>query len=133
MSIKAIFNVNPNLKVEADCSGPKGVFKFAAAVSDILGIRACGNCQSPDLKPVYRKPKGFDYYSLKCNSCGHELRFGQAKETGDLFPKGWSPPYRKEDAAQSYTDEYDAQDEPNNAPPLRRGNSPVSSGEDIAF
>ena len=39
----------------------------------------------------------FDYYSLRCSSCGAELAFGQRKD-GGLFPR------RKDDAGNYLED-----------------------------
>lgn len=140
MSMRASFQVNPNLKVEADCRDMKGIFKFAGMVGDLLGVDKCGNCGHPNISPQYRKTKeGWEYYSLKCDSCGHELKFGQAQADGSLFPKmkdgkdGWVPPFRpqkQDDDGEAYSDEHDNQD---SAPPMRRQASPVSSGDDIEF
>lgn len=61
----------------------------------------CGNqqCGGTDLALKHRKAKEFDFYSLKCHSCGQELRFGQTKVGDKLFPKRWEKPqYADRDA-----------------------------------
>lgn len=90
------FAINDRLRVEADVQDVKAAFRFMAKTQDVLGVTECGNCGSHDLKYDYRQPQGYEYYSVKCKSCGHELKFGQARESGDLFQKGWEPPYKKE-------------------------------------
>lgn len=53
----------------------------------------CNNCKGTDLRFQYRHPKGFEYASIKCNACQYELKFGQTKDSGTLFAKGWEEPY----------------------------------------
>lgn len=68
---------------------PKDAFKFIASCDEIFGHEKCGKCGKANLHPRYRNPGGYDYFSLECQDCHAELKFGQAKETGRLFPKAW--------------------------------------------
>jgi len=57
----------------------------------------CGNCDSKVLSITHRTPKGYDFYSVTCYKCGHQLTYGQLKdEKGKLFAKKWEPPYQGE-------------------------------------
>ena len=47
----------------------------------------CGKCDSPNIELSYRKPKGYDYYGLRCAECNASINFGQAKEGGNFFIK----------------------------------------------
>lgn len=53
----------------------------------------CGNCGSRELKVVYRQPQGYEYGQINCLQCKHELKFGQHKENGTMYAKGWAPHY----------------------------------------
>jgi len=86
--------------IEAD--GLKALFMasgFFAAIPT-----KCGNCDSDDLTLDGKKNAGYDFYSVLCRKCRHELKFGQRKEDGGLYLKlddGWQPPYKKGDGGGS--------------------------------
>lgn len=86
----------PNLKL---------AFMFRAKCDELFGITACGNCGHTDLKWKCRTARSkedgsvYTYYSVECQSCGHELKFSVRKLPGEpLYPKGWEPPYKPKDA-----------------------------------
>ena len=76
---------------------------------------SCGNCDSKEIGFSHQRPQNqYDYYQMKCKSCGWEFKFGMRKDDGGLFPKpsdnkakhGWQAPYsggqgRDEDEDQS--------------------------------
>lgn len=74
--------------------------------TELLGQlpQSCGGCNGTSIRPAYSKTgDGFEFYYLKCNSCGHEFRLGQRKSDQGLFPNfspegahknGWKPPFK---------------------------------------
>lgn len=88
------YQVNDRTAIDIDVKDIKTVFSFLSYADSVFGVKRCGNCDSDDLSFVHRQPQGYDYYSVKCNSCKHELKFGQQKEGGKLFPKGWEEGYQ---------------------------------------
>ena len=87
------FDVGSKCRLAVDVKDVKQAFEFISYAESVFGVDRCGNCQSGNLKLVHRQPQGYDYYSVACKDCLHELKFGQQKESGRLFPKGWEPPY----------------------------------------
>lgn len=87
------FKVNENCRLSVDVSDVKQAFQFIAYAESVFKVDRCGNCESGNLRLAHRQPQGFDYYSIECQDCKHEFKFGTVKETGQLFPKGWEPPY----------------------------------------
>lgn len=84
-----------HITIEAD--GLKPLFMASGFFAEIPPN--CGNCESDDLMLAGKKNAGFDFFSVLCRKCRHELKFGQRKEDGGLFLKlddGWVPPYKKE-------------------------------------
>lgn len=59
-------------------------FKAIWAKASFFGDfpKACGKCDSLDIVPMQKSPKGNDYYGLKCKACGSEFTFHQRKEGG---------------------------------------------------
>ena len=106
MNIK--IQVNEHCTLECDAADPKVAFQKIAYLQSIFGVKKCGNCGSTNLRLQHRKAQGkYDYYSVVCDDCGHELKFGQQEATGQLFPKKWEPPFRKQ---QSQSDDDYSQD-----------------------
>lgn len=91
------YEVNDRTSIDIEVKDVKTAFSFLSYADSVFGTKHCGNCDSTDLSLVHRQPQGYDYYSVKCNSCKHELKFGQQKEGGKLFPKGWEEPYYNEE------------------------------------
>ena len=87
------FDVGSKCHLTADVKDVKQAFEFIAYSETVFGVDRCGNCESANLQLTHRQPQGYDYYSVLCKDCHHELKFGQVKETKRLFPKGWEPPY----------------------------------------
>jgi len=69
-------------------------FKTAHFFSEIPDV--CKHCKSTNLRFLYRQPQGYEYASIMCNDCQHELKFGQYKDTKGLFAKGWEPPHQED-------------------------------------
>lgn len=42
----------------------------------------CNNCDSGNIGLMFKRPKGNEYYGLRCNACTAELTFHQRKEGG---------------------------------------------------
>lgn len=77
----------------------------------------CGNCQSKEIGFVHSTPSGYEYFMMKCRSCGYEFKFGIRKEDHKLFPKpeknntgGWVAPF------QGGNDDYEDRPAPRQAP-----------------
>ena len=87
------YAVNDRTKIDIELKDIKQCFSFLSYADSVFGVKCCGNCESKNLSFCHRQPQGYDYYSVKCNDCKHELKFGQQKEGGKLFPKGWEEPY----------------------------------------
>ena len=96
MAIKVKYNVNENCTLEFEGKDMKHCFVFMSYAGDLFGQKRCGNCDSEHLRPVHRTPKGYEYYSVRCDDCRFELKFGQQKDGGRLFPKGWEPPFESD-------------------------------------
>jgi hypothetical protein len=82
-----------HVSIEAD--GLKALFMASGFFADIP--TTCGNCNSDDLMLAGKKNAGFDFYSVLCRKCRHELKFGQRKEDGGLWLKledGWCAPFQ---------------------------------------
>lgn len=97
--------VSPNgrLKLGFDCSGVKQLIKNLSQVTELLeGDSECGQCGSKTISLEHRNAQGFDFYGMRCHSCGGTLSFGQHKEGDTLFVKrdagqnGWIPRYTRE-------------------------------------
>lgn len=73
------------VSVEAD--NIKKAVKELSPYYDVMGETNCGQCQSEDLALMHRNAKGYDFYHLRCLSCGAQLDFGQHQEHETLFPK----------------------------------------------
>lgn len=106
--MKVTYDAGANCAMEVEVKSLEQAFQFMAYADDVFGIKKCGNCGSPHLTRKHRQPKGYDYYSVECDDCRHEMKFGKTKEGGKLYPKGWEPPYKdqpqKETSQQNDTD-----------------------------
>jgi hypothetical protein len=92
--MKLKYQVSEKFAIEHTVEDSKGAFQFLSECGTMFGVTECGNCGSSNLEHVYRTPQGYEYYSIKCKDCKHELKFGMQKEGGSLFPKGWTEPYQ---------------------------------------
>lgn len=77
---------NP-IQIEGEVADLKGLIQALSAFEGMPA--ACPYCKGTNLWPSFRTPKGFTYFSIRCQGCDAEYKFGQAKEGGRLFPKGW--------------------------------------------
>ncbi len=66
----------------------KAFFKQVSALRG-LSVPKCRICDSTSLWVNFRHVDGFDYYSVRCNACQGEFKFGQLKDNSGLFPKSW--------------------------------------------
>lgn len=131
------YNINADCKLDAEVKDIKTCFAFVAYVQSVFGTKRCGNCESPNLAFCHRTPQGYEYYSVQCRDCQHELKFGQQKDSGRLFPKGWGMPYG--DARDSRPARATRQDESGGSSydddPAPRGQraEPAHAHDEIAF
>ena len=93
MSLKIDYKVNDDVRIGADVKDVEQAFQLVAYLTSVLGVKRCANCDGPNLVPVHRTPKGYDYYSLQCNDCHHELKISKVQATGKLYAKGWEEPF----------------------------------------
>jgi len=66
--------------LEYQANHAKDIHKFSAIYGALPEI--CGLCQSSDIFLSHKSPKGNDYYTVTCKSCGAELTLHQKKEGG---------------------------------------------------
>ena len=80
---------NGRLTIEIEAPALKDLFKDLGMVAEVFDSETeCGMCGKDHIRFVHRTSKGFDFYELRCDSCGARFQFGQKKEGGnDLFPK----------------------------------------------
>jgi hypothetical protein len=82
------------LVIGAAGADPKAVFRELGQLAEIFEPDPlCGECDSPEIRPGSQTVDGFDYYFLRCSSCGCELSLAQRRD-GGLFPKPQTPPGR---------------------------------------
>lgn len=105
-----------NIKLLGECEDQLKFFRAASFVSDIPDV--CGNCDSPNLRFLFRTPKGYEYASVECLACKYELKYGQHKEGNTLFAKGWEPPYSEN---QPNEEKAPQQQAPRSSEPQRKG------------
>lgn len=89
------YKVSENVNFKVQVPDLNLAFQFLSQSDVMFGVKECGNCASPDLEYKYTTPQGYEYYSIRCRGCRHELKFGQRKEDHTLFAKGWEAPYEK--------------------------------------
>ena len=58
----------------------KAIWERASFIGDFPD--KCGKCGSEEIAPLHKIPKGYEYFGLKCKSCGAELTFHQKKDGG---------------------------------------------------
>ena len=115
--MQVTYDVSASCRLTVEVSDVKQAFQFIAYAGSVFNVGCCGNCESDDLKLAHRQPQGYDYYSVVCNECRHEFKFGQQKETGHLFPKGWEPPFESDgDDGGDDTVEHGASESQDTAP-----------------
>ena len=69
----------------------KEVIKQASLLQSIPD--KCPLCQG-EVRLDYRKPKGYEYFSLRCTKCSATKNFGIAKEDNSLFLR-WDDKFEK--------------------------------------
>lgn len=140
------YQVNDDFTINLEVGGVKAAFKALAHLSEVFGVKKCGNCKSPNVRPRFRSAARRDngakceYYSYICEGCKHEFKFGQKQEEGaPLFPKGWEPPYQGDGGNQQpqYGSEpvyqYGPEGSDKSAPPARQPAQTSSSDIDNLF
>lgn len=75
--------------ISGEADAQMELFKAASFFSEIPDVCGNGSCRSTDMRFLYRQPKGYEYASILCRVCGHELTFGVYKENKGLFAKEW--------------------------------------------
>lgn len=108
------YNGPAGFKVEHDAANLNEAFEFLGRCQEVFGAaEACQNCQGTDIKPQFRKNKdGHKFYSLVCQNCRWEFKFGQKQDDSSLFPKGWFEGYKRSDESQ----ENQSQEQPRQQP-----------------
>src|SRR5687768_5304939 len=100
MAISVDFAVNDKCRLNVEADDMQDAFKFISYAQNVFGTAECGNCQyhgdGPEgpFKLLYKNPQGYDYFSVGCPACKHELKFGITQEGRKLFPKGWEEPFQ---------------------------------------
>ncbi len=85
--MKASFVIN-QLTFELDAEGARELFQQVAQIQEVFEAEtACGLCQSEDIRYGYRVSGDYQFYELVCRKCSAQFRFGQKKQTLELFPK----------------------------------------------
>lgn len=82
--------VSDRLEVEVPCEDLKELFAHVGPLQEVLDrMGSCGmsGCGSNDIRFSYRTPQGYEYYELRCGSCGATFKFGQRQDGSGLFPK----------------------------------------------
>lgn len=118
MRLAVEYQASKNAKFKIDLKDLTQAFEFLSYADSVFGVKQCGNCDSTNVRFSHRQPQGYDYYSVVCQDCGHELKFGQQKDSKRLFPKGWEPPYNEDDKPDRKANE---------------SNEDESGGDDIPF
>jgi hypothetical protein len=80
-------NPTSRIQIEAEVPDAKTAFETVAEVQELFDEKACGACQSNDIRCDVRTAQGFRFYQLKCRGCSARLDFGQHQEGGTLFAK----------------------------------------------
>ncbi len=105
--------VSPNgrIKLAWEAQGVKGMVESVSSIVEVLeGDTECGQCGSKNIGLEHRKAQDYDFYGMKCHSCGGRLNFGQSKDGKNLFVKrdagkhGWEPRYTKSEGGQSQSE-----------------------------
>ena len=73
--------------IEVEAQSVKDAMRDLSEYAEVFGETVCGVCQSDKVTPEHRVAKGYDFYSMVCQSCGAKLDFGQTREGERLFPK----------------------------------------------
>lgn len=90
--MKAKYSVlGGKVQFEIEGSNEKDIFRQFAKISEVFDEKRCGQCGKTDLAFVVRNvekdKKNYEYFEMKCTSCGARLAYGQHMEGGSLFPK----------------------------------------------
>ncbi len=76
------------LTVECEGADMKVLFEQIAAWQEVFTVKACGICNSSDVRFQFRLVNGKDkYYEVRCDHCRAEFRYGQRREIPTLYPK----------------------------------------------
>lgn len=93
--MQTIFNGPGGFTINHDAESLKEAFAFLGRCHELFGAaECCENCKGTTLRPRYTKTQGgYEYYSIQCQQCKWEFKFGQRKADNQLYPKGWEPGY----------------------------------------
>lgn len=74
--------------IEAQGEDHAAVWEQLASLSEAFGERACGKCNSEEIRHVVRENDGGDkFYELHCQKCRARLRMSVTKKDKRFFPK----------------------------------------------
>ena len=85
-------------EIEEEAKDEKNLFDVVEFWSSIPTSHPSG---ATDLQFAHREAQGFHYYEITCKSADERFCFGQRKEGGGLFPKGWEKIYHGDDELPS--------------------------------
>ncbi len=87
--MKVTYTPRPNIVVEFEADGQKGLFEVMHQLQEIFSETQCGKplCQSNKLQFVVREVDDNKFYELRCKKCGASLAFGCHKKHGTIFPQ----------------------------------------------
>jgi len=116
-------NPTSRIQIEAEVSDAKTAFETVAEVQELFDEKACGACQSTNIRCDVRTAQGFRFYNLKCRGCSARLDFGQHQDSKTLFAKR-----RNDDgSAKPHNGWYVYQAEPGNQTPRTQTDHDLSS------
>ena len=105
--MKYQFNVklgSSNITFAGEAKTCEEFFKQSSKWFELLPSE-CGNCGKDELIPSFRQVKGYEYCEVICKDCHYTFKYGKRRDTQDLFPKGWEPPFQKEEQTHAAPDE----------------------------
>lgn len=84
------------VELDVDSVLHKDIFRMIALVDEVKPTR-CGHCGGNRIIAQVRSVSDgkYTYYEAECLACRYVFKYGQLAASGDLFPKGWFPPFDK--------------------------------------
>ena len=88
MKVQFVTGAGKSLRFEFDCADIKDVFVQMAPVQEIFEAgKACGACQSENVRVETRTHDANRFYSFRCTDCGAQLDLGQTRDGTRLFAR----------------------------------------------
>ena len=73
-------------QIEVEGTTQAELFERMASAVEVFDQTYCGLCKSERIVPVCRHSDKYTFFQYQCRECGAELKMGQVKEGGRLFP-----------------------------------------------